>query len=128
MDIFAWRPLEWVARGVLLGLLIGGGWVGLLYFVRYLRPKNVIKLWDRDVAEIEEIGAFGATLRLTADRALHAEEALETQSEKIETLEEIAFELNERLTDVENAHQQLSRVVNETEKESGSDSQNGESP
>lgn len=107
MDIFGWKPLVVVIRGALFLAVICGAWIGSLYFIRYVRPSNIKKLFQRDVAKIGELGVAGISLRLQSEQ----QRILDANTDETRELQKIAARLDQRLTQVEDAHHELSGVV-----------------
>lgn len=104
MDIFDWWLLIWAARIALLLLLVGGLWIGVLYFLRYVRQENIRKLWDRGVAKVEKLSAFGVAVTLQTGKLIKVEEALEAKAEEINELRELVEDYDRRLTSIEDAN------------------------
>lgn len=82
--VFGWLPLVWAVRVVLFMLVCVLGYIGLLYFVRFLRPKHAWHLVKADLPVFRNVGATAKFL----GQELSANATLETtQNEQIAGLD-----------------------------------------
>ena len=96
--VFAWEPLVWAIRVVLLGLVCGLGYVALLYFARFLRPKLAWRLIRADLPEFRSVGAtakfLGQELTTNATLDTARDKQITALSEKLDKLRQEFAELH----------------------------------
>ncbi len=104
-EILSWPPIVWVVRVVALGALLGSGWVGFLYLLRYFSKENIKALASGRLPRIRALQLFG--------------QKFELQSVRRQELEELLLSLDDRLSEGEEKYHELSEGYKGTPRENG---------
>lgn len=86
-EIFAWPPVIWTARVLLLILMGGSGYIFILFVLRFLNWKTIKGMALASPPEIESVGGEFAGAKAEVKLVAHGHQ-LTTIEQRVKNLEE----------------------------------------